>query len=121
MSKKPSFVFEQSQDNQNRTWVYKLKGKLVGTPECYSFLEDARDKITTDTPNVALDMTGVTLTNSTGVGMIASLMTASKETKGRLFLVKAPDNARRQLEVTRVWEFLTPLNDLNELPANLNQ
>ncbi len=120
MTKKPSFKAEESQDNNRRAWVYHLSGKFVGTPACYSFLEDARENISTDFPHVVLVMSDLKIINSTGVGMIASLMTACKDGQGKLFVVDAPDSARRQLEVTRVWEFLTPVDNLDGLPANLD-
>ncbi len=120
MTKKPSFKAEGSQDNDRRAWVYHLSGKFVGTPACYSFLEDARDNISTDSPYVVLIMSELKIINSTGVGMIASLMTACNEGAGKLFVVDAPAGARRQLEVTRVWEFLTPVDNLDDLPVNLD-
>ncbi len=120
MSKKPSFKVEQSMDSARKANVYHLNGKFVGTQECYSYLDEARENITAEAPHVVMDMSGVNIINSTGVGMIASLMTACKEAQGKLFLVNASDNARRQLEVTRVWEFLTPLGSLDELPSDLD-
>ena len=107
-------------DSERRAWVYTLKGKFVGTGDCYSFVEEARENITSENPHLVLIMSNISIINSTGVGMIASLMTASKDAKGKLYLVEAPDSARRQLEVTRVWDFLTPLDSLNDLPVNLD-
>lgn len=120
LSKKPSFISEPLLDSERRAWIYNLKGKFVGTGDCYSFVEEAREKINSETPHIVLSMSDISIINSTGVGMIASLMTASKDAKGKLYLIEAPASARRQLEVTRVWDFLTPLDSPNDLPANLD-
>lgn len=114
MSKKPKFEAESTHHLNLRAWVHELKGKFMGLPECYDFLEDARDNISEETPHVILLMQGVTLLNSTGIGMIAALLTSAQKRGGKLSLVGLTDLTRRQLEVTHLLEFVTLADDLGQ-------
>ncbi len=119
MLKKPSFESEETLDSGRQAWIYQLKGKFVGTQECYDFLENARDRINEETPHVVLLMSGVTLINSTGIGMIAALFTSTGAQNGKIFLVTPSEGARRQLVVTHLWEYLKVVDTLGDLPNKL--
>jgi len=121
MLKKRSFRIEKTLDNNRGAWIYQLKGKFVGSQECYDFLESARDRISWEAPNVVLLMAGVTLINSTGIGMIAALLTSANNKSGELFLVSASDSALRQLKVTHLWDYLKAVDDLEELPKTFDR
>ncbi len=119
MLKKPGFYSEETLDSERHAWIYQLKGKFVGNQDCYDFLEKARDNINEKTPHVVLLMSGITLINSTGIGMIAALFTSAGGPKGKLFLVAPSEGAKRQLVVTHLWEYLKVVDDLGDLPAQL--
>ncbi len=115
MSKVPSFRVESSLNQNQKAWVYQLNGKLIGSPDCYDFLELARNNISDETPHVALLVSGVTMLNSTGIGIIAALLTSTKNRNGKLGLVGAGDTTRRQLEVTHIWDFVKNSDELDGL------
>ncbi len=106
MPKKPIFQVEQSLDKERQTWVYKLTGKLVGGDLCYEFLEEAREKITPETSHVELDIAGVSIINSTGIGIIAALLNSTRGKSGKLVLTGSSESAIRQLKITHLWGFL---------------
>jgi len=116
MSQKLRFKTEKSRDDGRHAWFYQLQGKLVGYRECYDFMEDAREQVTSETPHVVLLMSGVTLINSTGIGIIAALLTSSGNKNGKLFLVAPSDSALRQLKATHLMDYLTVVDDLGDLP-----
>jgi anti-anti-sigma factor len=121
MLRKLRFRIEKTLDSERRAWIYHLKGKFVGSQECYEFLEDARSRIDTHTPNVVLLMSEITFINSTAIGMIAALLTHSGSENGAVFLVGVSDSARRQLKATHVGDFLTMVDHLDDLPENLEK
>lgn len=121
MLKKPSFRVEKSFDKEQKAWIYQLTGKFVGSQDCYDFLEDARDQIGVAAPHVVLQMSGVTLINSTGIGMIAALLTSSGNQQGKLVMVAPTESARRHMVVTHLWEYMTVCDDLGDLPATLER
>jgi len=121
MLKKLRFKIEKTLDSERRAWIYHLKGKFVGSQECYEFLEDTRGRIDTKTPNVVLLMSGITFINSTAIGMIAALLTYAGNQNGSVFLVGASDSALRQLKATHVGDYLSLVDHLDDLPANLGR
>lgn len=119
MTGKPVINYEAEQDPQRQAWIYKLSGKLIGSRICYEILDEARGRITADTPHVVLDITGVTMLNSTGIGIIASLYNTAHPLGGKIYLVGADDHIRRPLTATHVWDFLQNCGSLAELPDQL--
>jgi anti-anti-sigma factor len=119
MSKKPIIQFSASQDEARKCWTYVAKGKFIGCEICYDFLDEARDNITVDMPHVVMDLSGVTMLNSTGIGIIASLLNVTKEKDGKVYLTGATGAARRPLQATHMWGFLQTCESLDQLPESL--
>ena len=115
MPKNPSFKVESSLDQNHKAWVYQVKGKLIGSSECFDFLELARKNISEEIPHVVLLMSGLTMLNSTGIGIIAALLTSTKNRDGKLGLIGSSDTTRRQLEITYIWGFVKSGDDVDDL------
>lgn len=119
MVSKPVIQFESAQDQERQAWIYRVRGKLIGSQVCYEFLEQARERIAAGVPNVVVDLSGITMLNSTGIGIIASLYNSTREQGGKIYVVGAEDKSIRPLVATHVWEFLGKCDSLANLPATL--
>lgn len=117
--KKPMIQFEQSRDEGRNAWIYTVKGKFIGSEICYEFLEDARENVGDGVPHVVMDLSGVTMLNSTGIGIIASLVNATKEKQGKVYLVGASKATQRPLAATHMWKLLERCDSLEDLPDSL--
>ena len=117
--KKPMIQFDQSRDEARNAWIYQAKGKFVGSKICYEFLEDAREHVGQGVPNVVMDLSGITMLNSTGIGIIASLVNTTKEKNGKVYLVGASAATQRPLSVTHMWDLLERCDSLDDLPDTL--
>jgi len=115
MTPKPPFQAQSRPDAPLNAWMHELQGKFVGIPECYEFLEEAREKVDEKFPNAILLMQDVTLLNSTGIGLIAALLTTVRNRGGRLVLVGLSDLTKRQLQVTHLLEFITIIDGLEQV------
>jgi len=102
---KPCLSTVLSTDVDRGEQVIALKGKLLGTAECYEFLDDTRERIRDGFVRVVLDMSHVELINSTGVGILAAVLTSVRRQEGSLALVGLPERARQVLEFMRLHEF----------------
>lgn len=118
-SKKPILQVTSNFDEQRRAWIYQATGKLIGSPLCYEFLEEARDRIDQNAPHVVVDFSRITMLNSTGIGIVAALYNRTKELNGKVFLVGTTDASRRPLSATHVWDLLEKCDGLGDLPATL--
>ncbi len=119
MTKKPIIQVESSFDEPRQAWIYQAKGKLIGSQLCYEFLEEARDRVVEGVPNVVIDLSRITMLNSTGIGIIAALFNTTKEHAGKVYLIGATDASRRPLASTHVWDFLEKCDSLADLPESL--
>ncbi len=82
-----------------------LKGKLLGTPECYDMLEEIRERIEDGMTQVIMDMREVTMISSTGAGVLAATLTAANQKDGKLVLVGLNERCRQVLEFMHLNEF----------------
>ena len=46
--------------------------------------------------------------NSTGVGILASIYTSTKNQGGAVYVVSAPDRVESLLQTVQLWQFLNP-------------
>jgi len=119
MTKRPSLTYEKALKEDKKAVICKLKGKLIGGHETYDFLEDTRGEISDGMTHVILDLTGLSLVNSTGVGILAALFTSTRNKDGRLIIVGVDDNLKRILEVVHIWSMLEPAGSVEEALAAL--
>jgi len=114
MTRKPCLNVELQKDENRQALIYRLKGKLIGDPVCYEFLERVRDELDTDHPNVVLEVSGLDRVNSTGIGIIASIYTSAHNRKGCVCLVGMPERLRMLIEATGLQSFLKTCASMEE-------
>ena len=119
MTRKPIIQFTATADEERRARIYQVEGKLIGSQLCYELLEEARDGISADVPHVVMEISGVTMLNSTGIGIIASLYNTTKEHGGKVYLVGATPSSQRPLSATHMWDLLCRCDSLADLPETL--
>jgi anti-anti-sigma factor len=100
-------------DDETKSVVFTMGGKLIGRPECYEFLEDARDDIQAGYVHVILDMEKLVRINSTGVGILAALFTSARQKDGQIYIVNVVESVQRLLELAQLWPFLVVCESVN--------
>ena len=112
MSRKPCLRSERVHDDEHKAVICQMCGRLIGSPVCYEFLEDVREDIKVGYPNVVLQMESVEWVNSTGVGILASIYTSTKNQGGADYVVLAPDRVKSLLQTVQLWQFLHPCDSV---------
>ncbi|HOX25398.1 MAG TPA: STAS domain-containing protein [Candidatus Krumholzibacteria bacterium] len=105
MLHKPSLITILATDPDRAEQVVTLKGKLIGTPECYAFLDETRERIQDGLIRVILDLSQVELINSTGAGILAALLISARRQNGGLALVGLSDRCLQVLEFMHLHHF----------------
>lgn len=78
--------------------VIKLSGNLRGHPDCYHFLDKAREKIENQsTTKVVIDLGGVEKIDSAGVGVLASIVTSANNSGASLVFSSIPKRAEKMI------------------------
>jgi len=105
MDRKPTLRVNVTTDPGKNRQVLTLKGKLLGTVETFTMLEETRERIQDSMTCVVLDMSQVEMINSTGAGVLAALFTSANRQGGQLKLVGLNERCRRVLEFLHLHEF----------------
>lgn len=121
MSTRPPFSAEMSDGDHATAQIWSLSGKMMGGTCCYDFLETVRDNIKKGQNQPILDLTEVTLANSTGLGVLASIFTAAKDAGGMMHLVSVNDRVKSVLKVINLWYVVSPCDSVEEALTKIDQ
>ncbi len=106
MSKQPLISYERVEHEAPRVLVFRLSGKLHGSPRCFEFLEDVRDEVRDGRRSVVIDFAGLDMMNSTGVGIVAACYTSLKKAEGILAVSGVNDRIRTLFEIVCLWDLV---------------
>jgi len=114
MTHKPSLKVSVATDAGRGEQILTLKGKLIGSPECYELLDDTRERVQDGLPVVILDLTAVDMINSAGAGILAAMITSARRQDGKVCLMGLSDRCRKVLEFMHLHQFTTFCNDIEQ-------
>ncbi len=117
MSREP--LAYQAEDIWPGGCIFRLSGTLRGSQASYDFQEAAREKLGSGTTRVVIDLSGVAMVDSTGIGIIATLITAAKETGGRIGLAGSTRRVEQLLQLVHLLDFVEHGPDAAEVLARL--
>jgi len=86
--------------------IYRLSGKMLGTKECYQFLENVRDDVHAGRARVMINLGKVERLSSAGVGILAACYTSVTNARGRVCLIDVPEAVRTLLKIVLLWDLL---------------
>ena len=99
---------------EKQALVCRLKGKLIGNAEGYEFLEGVRDEVAAGVLHVILDFEGLTMVNSAGLGILASVYTSTKKRQGTTSFAAVSENLQRLMKVSHLADFVTETATVDE-------
>lgn len=119
MNAKPPFSAEMEIDKETNTQIWRLAGKMVGGTCCYEFLDIVRDSVKQGQTHPILDMSKVTLANSTGLGVLASIFNTAKDAGGAMLLVGVNDRVKSVLKVINLWYVIKAFDSVEDALKHL--
>jgi len=84
-----------------------LAGDLIGSPDTDQLLQIVNAHLTKVIPNGIIDLSEVRYLNSTGLGVLVSLLTKFRTRGGELILVNPADHPRKLLALTKLTNIFT--------------
>jgi anti-sigma B factor antagonist len=88
--------------DRNGITVLLLQGAILGGPEANALNEDLHRLIDEGKKQVVIDLSQVTLMNSSGLGMLIGGYTTMKNNGGELRLACLTENVRKLIEITKL-------------------
>ena len=86
----------------NNTLVIRLSGDLIGEDNGTSILELATDHINRNIRNSIVNISEVRYINSSGIGVLITILTKFRNKGGEVFLVKPSENVKKLLIITKL-------------------
>lgn len=80
----------------------RLSGDLIGEDNGASILELATDHINRDIRNCIVDISDVRYINSSGIGVLITILTKFRNKSGEVYLVKPSENVKKLLIITKL-------------------
>lgn len=79
-----------------------LTGDLLGNPDTQPLLVSVNEHLGDAASHCAIDLSGVRYINSTGIGVLVSLLTKFRSRGGELVLINPAEQPRKMLVITKL-------------------
>lgn len=80
----------------------RLSGDLIGSPDTQQLLQSVDQHLGEEVHSCAVDLSGVRYINSTGIGVLVSLLTKFRSRGGEMILINPADHPRKMLAITKL-------------------
>jgi anti-sigma B factor antagonist len=88
-----------------------LAGDLIGSPDTQQLVASVNEYLGDAVLNCAIDLSGVRYINSTGIGVLVSLLTKFRSRGGEMVLINPADHPRKMLALTKLNNIFTVAAD----------
>ena len=106
MAPRKSLTVDRIPHSDSKAIVFRLTGKLTGTKECYTFLDDLREDVHDGNTCIILNLEKISHISSPGVGIVAACYTSVANVQGRLAIVAPPSRVKTLLKIVYLWDLL---------------
>jgi anti-sigma B factor antagonist len=110
----------RQEDKQNISILY-FSGKIVGAPDVNSIKESFSNLIAGGKTDVIVDLGGLDLINSSGLGSLIGNMNVLKQSGGRLKFSNVSENVLQVLKITRLDTVFDIYDSLDEAIDSLQK
>lgn len=104
---------------QNNILNIKLEGDLIGESDGIGLLDVVNDNINDSILNCAIDLSALRYMNSTGIGVLITILTKFRNKGGEVVLINPSDQIRKLLLITKLNAIFTIYNSFEEAAGNL--
>ncbi len=88
-----------------------LQGDLIGSPDSQQLLEVVNESINSSVVLCAVDLSKVRFINSSGIGILVSLLTKFRNRGGEMVLINPSEHIRKLLIITKLNAIFTIVED----------
>ena len=98
----PSSQMKTDSAVQDGILFVRLSGDLIGSPDTQQLLQSVDQHLGDELFYCAVDLSGIRYINSTGIGVLVSLLTKFRSRGGELILINPADHPRKMLALTKL-------------------
>jgi anti-sigma B factor antagonist len=94
--------------------ILTLKGNLLGGPDADTFYNIVKSHLDTDVKNFVLDLAGVKLMNSSGLGILIKALKPVREAGGDFHLANATEKINSLFMITKLYQVFKNFDSLED-------
>ena len=87
---------------KNGTLILRLAGDLIGEDSGAAVVEVATDAIQQKTMKCIVDISGLRYINSSGIGLLITILTKFRNKGGEVYLMKPSESVQKLLVITKL-------------------
>jgi anti-anti-sigma factor len=106
MTRWKEMEWQSAVDEGTGVRVYRLAGVLTDSRDAARLIELVRSEMRSDPRSILLDLAGVELLTSAGVGMVAAIYTSAHNAGNAIALIGLNHRTRQILHVVRMLQFI---------------
>jgi anti-sigma B factor antagonist len=91
-----------TQEIKDDLLIIRLAGDLIGEDTGTSLLEVASNAIEKKVTHCLIDISGLRYINSTGIGVLITILTKFRNKGGEVYLMKPSENVQKLLVITKL-------------------
>ena len=88
-----------------------LAGDLIGSPDTQQLIQSVDEHLGGAVTNCAVDLSNIRYINSTGIGVLVSLLTKFRSRGGEMVLINPADHPKKMLALTKLNSIFTVAAD----------
>jgi anti-sigma B factor antagonist len=98
--------------------VLELVGKIIGGPDATTLNDKLHDLVEKGSRNVVADLSQVNWMNSSGLGILISALTTTRNAGGELKIAAATEKIKKLLTITKLTNVFTLYDTVEEAVAS---
>ncbi|WP_426061858.1 STAS domain-containing protein [Hymenobacter sp. B1770] len=87
---------------QDGVLLVRLTGDLIGSPDTEQLVASINQHLGESVTNCAVDLSEIRYINSTGIGVLVSLLTKFRSRGGEMVLINPADHPKKMLALTKL-------------------
>lgn len=101
-------------ETKNQLLIIRLSGDLIGEETGLNLIEKVNDSISQQVKNALIDISDVRYINSSGIGVLITVLTKFRNKGGEVFLMKPSETVQKLLIITKLNAIFQTVNSEEE-------
>ncbi|UXP32689.1 STAS domain-containing protein [Reichenbachiella agarivorans] len=112
-----TFNFNQ----ENDLMIIQFEGDLIGEENGPEIIESVNNTLNNNITKCAIDISQVRYINSSGIGVLITILTKFRNKGGEVILVNPSDHVKKLLVITKLNAIFAIVDDLDQAKKELNK
>jgi len=91
-----------AQEIRSNTLILRISGDLIGEEKDTRLLEAVNDAVSHKVLTCVIDISGLRYINSSGIGVLITLLTKFRNKGGEVYLMKPSESVKKLLAITKL-------------------